>query len=329
MENHYDLVEESIIDNDTFKTKISKVVSKNPPKNTEISERNGASLILDRADLSQRGYKNMKKTLKKQSVVLPSYENVQKFLKTLNVGIIERKFCHCENDECFSCQSKVEETLTLFLRSKFWFPKLKFPNSLQQQELFDALKKLNSDLYGHLNPKLRTLFIRLTGDNFRGAGKIPTEQISYSVLNNESLRHSPYGQFLSSLWRGSESRLNVGIHVTNHYKEIKDLLSNGISIPTTNGDFEHFNVLPIMCADLSFVKEVIGKCSSTSTYGCFYCKRQIKDWDANKLTEKVHQSLPECVTLGKEALEVLGEHPDHETSKFKTFQQSHFGQYVS
>lgn len=61
MENHYDLVEESVIENDVLKTKISKVISKNPPKTTEITERNAASLILDRADLSQRGYKNMKK----------------------------------------------------------------------------------------------------------------------------------------------------------------------------------------------------------------------------------------------------------------------------
>ena len=34
-----------------------------------------------------------------------------------------------------------------------------------------------------------------------------------------------------------------------------------------------------MCADLCFVKEVIGKCSCTSIYGCFYCKKHISDWD--------------------------------------------------
>jgi len=120
---------------------------------------------------------------------------------------------------------------------------LKFPHQIQQQKLFESLKELNSELYGHLNPNLRTLFIRLTGDNFRGAGKIPTEQISYSILNNECLLQSPYGQFLSSLWRGSESRLNIEIHVSEHYKEIKELLLNGISIPTTDGEVERFNVL--------------------------------------------------------------------------------------
>lgn len=100
---------------------------------------------------------------------------------------------------------------------------------------------------------------------------------------------------------------------------------NGISIPTTDGGVELFNVLPIMCADLSFVKEVIGKCSSTSRYGCFYCKRQIKDWDSDKLTKTQHQNMLECVSLGQEALKVPREHPDHDISKFKTFQHSHFG----
>jgi len=96
-------------------------------------------LILDRADLSQRGYKDIKKTLKKQNVILPSYNNVQKSLTTLNIGTIERKFCKC--DCCFSCQSKAKETLVSFLRNKFWFTKLKFPAFLQQQKLFDTPKE--------------------------------------------------------------------------------------------------------------------------------------------------------------------------------------------
>ena len=329
MENHYELVEESVIENDNFKRKISKCVCKNPPKSVEISRRSAASLILDRADLSQRGYKNTKVTLQNENVKLPSYDNVQDFLKALDVGIIERKFCKCPNDCCFSCKSQAKETLTSFLRNSFWFPKLKFPDTSQQEKLFNALKDLNSDLYGHLNPNMRTIFLRLTGDNFRAAGKIPTEQISYSVLNNDCLLHSPYGQFLSSLWRGSESRLNIEIHVAEHYAEIKQLLLHGISITNEKGETEKFNVLPIMCADLSFVKEVLGKCSSTSLYGCFYCKRDINDWNSDKLVEKGSQTLSECMSLGDEALATLGKHPDHDSSKFKNFQQNHFGQYVS
>lgn len=35
------------------------------------------------------------------------------------------------------------------------------------------------------------------------------------------------------------------------------------------------------------------------------------------------------MSFGEEALKTLGEHPDHDSSKFKTFQHNHFGQYVS
>ena len=138
--------------------------------------------------------------------------------------------------------------------------------------------------------------------------------------------HSPYGQFITSLWRGSESRLNVKIHVSDHYNEIKELLVNGL-IVDKNGSTEKFNVLPIMCADLCFVKEVIGKCSCTSLYGFFYCKKQIKDWDKD-VNKAQPQSMIEISAFGKKAMDSLGEHPDHSSKKFTEFQQSHFGQYV-
>ena len=52
------------------------------------------------------------------------------------------------------------------------------PAEEEQSKFFDHLKKLNPNLYGHLNPKQRTFFLRLTGDNFRAASKYSTEQIS-------------------------------------------------------------------------------------------------------------------------------------------------------
>ena len=54
--------------------------------------------------------------------------------------------------------------------------------------------------------KLKTIFLRITGDNFRAACKKPPEQVSYSILNIKDTLHSPYGQFLHTLYRGSENR---------------------------------------------------------------------------------------------------------------------------
>ena len=145
---------------------------------------------------------------------------------------------------------------------------------------------MNNFLYGHLDPSLKTLFIRLTGDNFRASSKYPTEQLSYSLLNNSELLHSPYGQFIASLFRGSESRENLNTHGKAHYAEVKDLLINGYNF---NG--EKFNVVPFLCADLSFVKEILGKCSCTSLYGCFFCKMLINDWGNDRPVKKDETSI--------------------------------------
>ena len=186
---------------------------------------------------------------------------------------------------------------------------------------------MNSTLYGHLNPQSKTLFVRLTGDNFRASGKNPTEQISYSLLNNKDMIHSPYAQYISSLWRGSESRINVEIHTAEHYSEIKSLLASGLTV-TFEENCEHFNILPIMCTDLCFVKEVIGKCSCTSLYGCFYCEKPIGEWDQDPRKETL-QTMSKICSDGQEAIKVLGANPKHDTAEFTKFQQSHFGQYVS
>ena len=134
------------MENKDFKKQISKAILKNPAS-IEISDKEGAALLLDRADLSQRGYKNVKKILKQQNVQLPSYKSVKAFMKELPVGSLERSFCNCPEDVCMSCGSTVKESLTLFLNNPFWFNKLKFPTTVGQEWLFDGLKKLNNDIY--------------------------------------------------------------------------------------------------------------------------------------------------------------------------------------
>ena len=88
LENHYDIVKESIIQSEDFKNRIAKVVHKNL-QTKELDTKAAASLILYKADLSQRGYINVKSILKKQNIILPTYDSVQMFLKNLDIGKIE------------------------------------------------------------------------------------------------------------------------------------------------------------------------------------------------------------------------------------------------
>lgn len=316
-------MEETIVENSDILQKLSKKILKNlPPR--EIAVEESALLILSRTDLTQRGYKNLKQIMKAQKVILASYSNVQSYLKTLDIGKLKRSFCNCPDDECLSVCSDIEDSLRLFLSNDFWKSKLVFPSFDVQKPLFEKLKSLNENLYGHLDCENRTLFLRLTGDNFRAACKQPTEQISYSLLNNHTMLHSPYGQIIDSLWRGSESRLNIEIHTKEHFESVKNLLNQGITI----GE-ETFNVLPILCADLSFVKEIVGKCSSTSLYGCLYCKKKISSWDSKDCTQAERCTMEEMFSAGCSGEALLGRNPDHSSKKFKDFQQNNFGQYVS
>ena len=43
--------------------------------------------------------------------------------------------------------------------------------------------------------------------------KFPTELTSFSIFNMPALVNNPYGQFVPSLWRGSEDRHMLELHV--------------------------------------------------------------------------------------------------------------------
>ena len=91
----------------------------------------------------------------------------------------------------------------------------------------------------------RTIFLRVTGDNFRAACKFPT------VLNVEELLHSPYGQFIFSLWRGSENRENLSRHGSKHHQQLEGLLLNDAEFTLPNGERERMNVIPIISYEIS------------------------------------------------------------------------------
>lgn len=100
----------------------------------------------------------------------------------------------------------------------------------------------------------------------------------------------PYGQFISTLWRGKESRENLKIHVLLHYEELNDMVKNGLNIKLGNKTVL-FNVIVFLVGDLSFTKEILGRCSSTHTYGCNHCQLSIQEWSKKKLVTGQPQTI--------------------------------------
>ena len=84
-----------------------------------------------------------------------------------------------------------------------------------------------------------------------------------------------------TLCHGSESRQMLETHVKGHYDELALLVRNGITLQV-DGKNERFNIVAFLVADLSFVKEVLGRRSSSHTYGCFHCNFKIQSWASIK-----------------------------------------------
>ena len=98
------------------------------------------------------------------------------------------------------------------------------------------------------------------------------------------------------------------------------------TLKNPSGEHISVNIVLIICADLSYVKYLIGKCSSTSTFGCFYCKKPQEKWSESTVYEK--QSLKQILLDGADALRLLGPNPDRKSKIFIEFQKTHFGQYI-
>ena len=73
---------------------------------------------------------------------------------------------------------------------------------------------------------------------------------------------APYGQFITSLWHGKETRTSIKDHASKYHTDMLSLLPNGFDFMVPNGTIESMNIIPILCADLAFIKDLIGNCSS-------------------------------------------------------------------
>lgn len=294
-------IHDKIKENTEYSKHVLKKLKKKPPSVT-ISPKDAAAIFLDRID--QRGYKALKSNIASQNVNLPSYEAVQDFLRNIDVGHLSYRFCNCST-ACMSCVANTGDTLYKIISSDFWFSRMVFPSNEQQDVLATLLKKHNPEVFQSFDPKLRTVFIRMTGDNFRASTKSQTELISFSVLNVKELLHSPYGQFISCIFRGSESRGNLQTHTEKHYQDMKSLIRDGKYFKCPNGNMERMNVIGIMCADLGFFKEILGKCGTTGLYGCYYCKTEISKWDIDGKHSGKQQKIEEMCRLKKFLVPIL------------------------
>ena len=109
----------------------------------------------------------MKEILSKQKVKIAAHSKVRDYIKTLDIEELNQQFCGCDGGCMSSGAESVLETLTILM--KYWFPKRKFLNISESHRLFSFLKEYSPDLYGQLDYTKRTLFLRVTGDNFRAA----------------------------------------------------------------------------------------------------------------------------------------------------------------
>ena len=147
-------------------------------------------------------------------------------------------------------------------------------------------------------------------------------------MNIAGLLNSPYGQFVTGIFRGSENRENLKVHCRPSFEELDHILKNGIEVNLPNGITETFNVVVFFIADLGMVKEIIGKCSTTGTYGCYQCTKKINEWHSKVYKLAKPQSVKDFKQIGEEAEKVLGKNPNRDTKTFKSFQQNHYGQWV-
>ena len=218
----------------------------------------------------------------------------------------------------------VTDTIRRIFRIPALVKTMQFPSEGKQRVLFRKLREIDPTLFEHLNPAHRTLFLRQTGDNFRSF-RLPTEQMSFTILNQYSLVGSPYGQNVECLWRGPESRNFIIAHCSGLFEELHELATNGIVIGSGE-DAEKFNIVVFYVADLSHMQYVLGRVGLTAKYGCFRCKKEQGKW-ANTPSETAEPlTVREMVKLGEEALAELGPDPKNGTTVYTNFHHRNWGQ---
>ena len=77
---------------EALQSEVRKILKKSTPR-VEVSPKTALELILGKVDLSQRGYENLRAIFNKTNIILPTWKDVMKHEKTVDVGTIEKYMC--------------------------------------------------------------------------------------------------------------------------------------------------------------------------------------------------------------------------------------------
>ena len=131
-----------------------------------LSHKDTAELLYGKTDLSQRGYKQLRSILLRNSITIPTYDSIRLYCNDLDVGTID--LIHSDSScPCMGIRTSLKETLQNIFSSKELYATMTFLEENKQNDLKDFLCKRNNEMYENFLPYKRTIFLRLTGDNFR------------------------------------------------------------------------------------------------------------------------------------------------------------------
>ena len=160
--NMPELIEEAIFDSspefvDQSAKKLRKKLRKDSSRPTFLSNKDTAELFYGKSDLSQRGYKHLRKILLRNNVHIPCYEVIRKYCKDLNVGDI--KFMHGSKSDCL-CMGVRTDLIDSLQRnfSSDLYEKMNFFPEEQNKNLCKFLKSKDSTLYHKFDPKKEQSF---------------------------------------------------------------------------------------------------------------------------------------------------------------------------
>ena len=155
-----DVVDEALESNLDYSSHVVKNLKvKRAP--ISVSSAEAASILMGKCNMSQRGYKNLKKILSNNNIMLPSYDVVRGFCSNIDVGEIKRIHESAECN-CMGYQTNVSSILQQIVQSKL-LEKFSFLDPVRQYELAEFLLSENSELYSSFDPKRRTIILRETG----------------------------------------------------------------------------------------------------------------------------------------------------------------------
>ncbi len=324
---HPDVLYSGVSQSQSILNRLHTLISSKPIP-VRVSCKDSAELILA-GNLSQRSYKVLKNKLKNKNVLLARYDNVSIFLRELNVGPIEQPGHDHEGDsagrsDCICALTNLEDTLQRMISTTALFEAMVFPSEADQAKLFKCLAEKDTELYGRHRSECKTLFLRQSGDNYRSF-RLPTQQMSFALLNLQHLASSPYGQMINGIWRGPENRDLLATHCAALYKQLEILVRNGVDL-LHDGQTVHFNVVVFYVADLAHLVYVLGRAGLAAKYGCWRCKKAQTKWADTAGGQVDILTVKEMVTFGAEAMETLGENPHDDNKQYTSFHHTHFGQ---